>query len=52
MTLFNDKELDIIRKSAIIEELELPDLLLKNDWGIPLITYTRQYKHISIDFIV
>lgn len=45
MTLFNDKELDTIRKSAIIEELELPDLLLKNDWGIPLITYTRQYKH-------
>ncbi|XP_006623708.1 integrator complex subunit 8 [Apis dorsata] len=44
MTLFNDKELDIIRKSAIIEELELPDLLLKNDWGIPLITYTQSSK--------
>ncbi|PBC29892.1 Integrator complex subunit [Apis cerana cerana] len=44
MTLFNDKELDTIRKSAIIEELELPDLLLKNDWGIPLITYTQNSK--------
>lgn len=45
MALFNENELDEIRKSASVEELEMPDLLLKNDWGIPLTTYTRQYIH-------
>lgn len=51
MALFNEEELEEIRKSATVEELEIPDLLLKNDWGIPLITYTRQYMCISINYI-
>ncbi|XP_026668358.1 integrator complex subunit 8 isoform X2 [Ceratina calcarata] len=44
MTLFNAEELEEIRRSANVEELELPDLLLKNDWGISLVTYTRSWN--------
>ncbi|KAF3423732.1 hypothetical protein E2986_09347 [Frieseomelitta varia] len=44
MALFNENELDVIRKSASVEELEIPDLLLKNDWGIPLTTYTQNSR--------
>lgn len=39
--LFDEKELDEIRQSATVEELEIPDLLLTNNWGIPRVTYTR-----------
>lgn len=41
VALFDETELEEIRKSATDEELELPELLLKNDWGISLATYTR-----------
>ncbi|OAD62741.1 Integrator complex subunit 8 [Eufriesea mexicana] len=44
IALFNEAELDEIRKSASVEDLELPDLLLKNDWGIPLVTYTQSSR--------
>ncbi|XP_076765909.1 integrator complex subunit 8 isoform X2 [Xylocopa sonorina] len=42
--LFDEEELVEIRKLANDEELELPDLLLKNDWGVPLVTYTQSSK--------
>lgn len=32
--LFNERELHEIEKKASIEEMELPNLLLNNDWGI------------------
>ncbi|KAL2741275.1 integrator complex subunit 8 isoform X1 [Vespula maculifrons] len=32
--LFNERELHEIEKEASIEEIELPNLLLNNDWGI------------------
>ena len=44
IALFDETELDEIRKSATVEELELPDLLLKNDWGVPLMTYTHNNR--------
>ncbi|XP_034174440.2 integrator complex subunit 8 [Osmia lignaria lignaria] len=44
IALFDEKELEEIRKSATDEELELPELLLKNDWGISLATYTQSPK--------
>ncbi|KAI4500613.1 hypothetical protein M0802_004205 [Mischocyttarus mexicanus] len=33
--LFNERELHEIGKKALFEEIELPSLLLNNDWGIP-----------------
>nr|XP_031845085.1 integrator complex subunit 8 [Nomia melanderi] len=44
VALFNEKELDEIKKSVAVEDVELPDLLLKNDWGIPLVTYTKSTR--------
>ncbi|XP_076239137.1 integrator complex subunit 8 [Calliopsis andreniformis] len=44
VALFDEKELEEIRKSAAVEELDIPDLLLKNDWGIPLVTYTQNSR--------
>ncbi|XP_076174566.1 integrator complex subunit 8 isoform X1 [Ptiloglossa arizonensis] len=44
LSLFDEKELDEIRKTVDAEELELPDLLLKNDWGIQLMTYTQNTR--------
>lgn len=41
IALFDEKELEEIRASASTEEFDIPDLLLKNDWGVPLVTYTR-----------
>jgi len=49
-SLFNETELAIFQETATSDELELPDLLLHNDWGIPSIPYIRKYnKLIKID---
>jgi len=43
-SLFNETELAVFREIATSDELELPDLLLHNDWGIPSIPYIRKYN--------
>lgn len=40
--LFNDVELNNIRKEAIPEEVVLPELLLNDDWGMDPVVYLRE----------
>ncbi|XP_066594619.1 integrator complex subunit 8 [Prorops nasuta] len=42
--LFDGKQLLEIQDSATVQEEEVPDLLLNNDWGIPLVTYTKNTR--------
>lgn len=44
VNLFNERELDEIKKEASFNDLEIPTMLLTNDWGVPCITYTRTLK--------
>lgn len=43
-SLFDEAELAILQQASISDEMELPDLLLRNDWGIPSVPYIRKYK--------
>jgi len=42
-SLFDEAELAIIQQAVISDEIELPNLLLHNDWGIPSVSYIRKY---------
>lgn len=37
-------ELAVFQEAAASDEVELPNLLLYNDWGIPPILYIRTYN--------
>ncbi|EZA47080.1 Integrator complex subunit [Ooceraea biroi] len=43
-SLFNETELIILRNAVAPDEVDLPDLLLHNDWGIPSVPYIRECK--------
>ncbi|XP_025991714.1 integrator complex subunit 8 [Solenopsis invicta] len=43
-SLFDEAEIIIIQQAAINDEIELPDLLLHNDWGIPSIPYIQNAR--------
>ncbi|KAK0179235.1 hypothetical protein PV327_008044 [Microctonus hyperodae] len=43
-SLFNAEELREIKNEAISDEIELPPLLMNNDWNVPLISYTQSKK--------
>lgn len=43
-SLFNETELTVIQEATISDEIELPDLLLNDNWGIPPISYIRKYQ--------
>jgi hypothetical protein len=40
--LFDATELQEIKKEAFPEDLEIPNLLLNNDWGITPVDYARK----------
>lgn len=42
--LFDEVELATLQQAAISDEIELPNLLLHNDWGISSVPYIRKYK--------
>lgn len=42
--LFDEAELATLQQAAISNEIELPNLLLHNDWGISSVSYIRKYK--------
>ena len=44
VALFNERELDEIKKEASFNDLEIPALLLSNDWGVPCVTFTSKYN--------
>ncbi|KAG7213745.1 hypothetical protein KM043_002973 [Ampulex compressa] len=44
VALFSERELNEISSAVKSEEVELPNLLLNNDWGIPLMTYTQSTR--------
>ncbi|XP_012271217.1 integrator complex subunit 8 isoform X2 [Orussus abietinus] len=41
VSLFDEEELQELKKKAAPAECDLPELLTNNDWGIPLVTYTQ-----------
>ena len=43
VNLFDERELGEIKKEASFNDLEIPALLLSNDWGVPCVTYTSKY---------
>jgi len=43
-SLFNETELAVLQQAAVSDEIELPDLLLHNDWGISSVSFIRKYK--------
>ncbi|EZA60979.1 hypothetical protein DMN91_004729 [Ooceraea biroi] len=43
-SLFNETELTILRDAAAPDEMDLPDLLLHNDWGIPYVPYIQSER--------
>lgn len=43
-SLFDETELAALQQAAISDEIDLPNLLLHNDWGIPSVPYIRKYK--------
>lgn len=47
-SLFSAEELAKIEKQAGRNDVDLPPLLLNNDWDISLITYTRTYITVYI----
>lgn len=42
-SLFNDDDLNEIRKQATPDTCDIPDLLLNNNWGVTLVTYTKSH---------
>lgn len=42
--LFDETELASLQQAATSDDMEIPDLLLCNDWGIPSVSYIRKYK--------
>lgn len=40
--LFDDKELEEIKKVADQTDIDIPELLTDNEWGIPTVTYSRE----------
>lgn len=40
--LFNHEEIIEIEKQSKIDDVELPALLTNDDWGVSLVTYTRE----------
>ncbi|XP_033225261.1 integrator complex subunit 8 [Belonocnema kinseyi] len=44
MSLFDERELGEIKKEASFNDLEIPALLLSNDWGVPSVTYTKSLR--------
>lgn len=51
-SLFTGHELEEIKKEAIPDELDIPNLLLNNDWGIPPVNYIRKCIYYSITLIL
>lgn len=43
-SLFDEEELAVLQQATISDEVEIPDLLLHNDWGIPSISFIRKHK--------
>jgi len=43
-SLFDETELAVLQQAAVSDEIELPDLLLHNDWGISSVSFIRKYK--------
>ncbi|KAK2577342.1 hypothetical protein KPH14_003465 [Odynerus spinipes] len=43
-TLFSERELHEIEKKASSEEMDLPNLLINNDWGIPPVKHTHSTR--------
>ncbi|RLU26095.1 hypothetical protein DMN91_002260 [Ooceraea biroi] len=43
-SLFNETELIILRNAVAPDEVDLPDLLLHNDWGIPSVPYIQSER--------
>lgn len=43
-SLFSEMELAVFQEMAASDEIELPNLLLYNDWGIPPMLYIRTYN--------
>lgn len=41
-SLFDETELAAVQQATVPDEIELPDLLLHNDWGIPSVPYIRK----------
>ncbi|KAL0124939.1 hypothetical protein PUN28_006658 [Cardiocondyla obscurior] len=42
--LFDETELATLQQAAICDEIELPNLLLHNDWGIPSVPYIQKSR--------
>jgi len=42
-SLFDEAELAVLQQATISDEVEIPDLLLHNDWGIPSVSFIRKY---------
>lgn len=40
--LFNSEEISEIQKRSTTDDIELPSLLVNDDWGVTLVTYTRE----------
>ena len=40
--LFSQDELLEIKNEAVSQDADIPDLLLKNDWGINQVEFTRK----------
>ncbi|XP_077274442.1 integrator complex subunit 8 isoform X1 [Temnothorax americanus] len=43
-SLFDEAELATLQQAAISDEIELPSLLLHNDWGIPSVPYIQNAR--------
>lgn len=46
--LFNEDDIREIENQAAPTACDMPDLLLNNDWGVSLVTYTRKYIYMYI----
>ena len=42
--LFNADELTEIQKQSTVEEIDVPSLLLNDDWGVSLAPYARKFQ--------
>ncbi|XP_046611926.1 integrator complex subunit 8 isoform X1 [Neodiprion virginianus] len=43
-SLFNEEELEEVKREAEQNDLEIPDLLTNNEWGIQTVTYTQNSR--------
>lgn len=46
-SLFDETELAVFQQATISDEIELPNLLLHNDWGIPSVPFIRKCKQLK-----